>query len=412
MKILNFGSCNVDYVYSLDHIVRIGETQSTYKLEIFPGGKGLNQSLAMARAGAEVYHAGCVGRDGAMLTELLADNGVDISHVRTVDAKNGHAIIQVSARGDNSIFLYAGSNEMVTEKFVDAVLEDFGEGDMLLLQNEISNVAYIIEKAHQKRMCILLTPSPFRDEIRRFDLNKISYMILNEVEAGELSGKDTPEDALAYFREAYPDLCVVLTLGAKGSLYVKGPLEIRQAAFQVHVVDTTAAGDTFTGYFAAGVACGQTIAQTMKMASAAAAIAVSRNGAAPSIPLKNEVLESLKFLQPNGYGSKSELLRKQMDEYLEKNVKDASLEGLAKVLRYSTIYTGHLVKQLAGVSFSAILQDKRCRMAADLLENTALPIKEIIHSVGYENESFFRKIFKEKYGQTPLRFRQERGKNT
>ena len=102
MKILNFGSCNIDYVYSLDHIVKIGETQTTHRLETFPGGKGLNQSVALAKAGAKVYHAGCVGKDGEMLADTLAKNGVDISYLQTVDAKNGHAVIQVSDKGENS----------------------------------------------------------------------------------------------------------------------------------------------------------------------------------------------------------------------------------------------------------------------------------------------------------------------
>ena len=150
MKILNFGSCNIDYVYSIDHIVRVGETQSTNRLDIFPGGKGLNQSIAIARAGAKVYHAGCVGYDGDMLTELLSDSGVDISYVRTTDIKNGHAIIQVDSNGNNSIFLYGGSNDMVTEEYIDSVLEHFEAGDILLLQNEISNVEYIIKKASKK----------------------------------------------------------------------------------------------------------------------------------------------------------------------------------------------------------------------------------------------------------------------
>ena len=135
MKILNFGSCNIDYVYSVNHIVRMGETISSHSLETFPGGKGLNQSIAIARAGATVYHAGCVGYDGDMLTDLLLESGVDISNILRVGCKNGHAIIQVSEKGDNSIFLYAGSNKMVTTDFVDAVLAHFEEGDLLLLQN-------------------------------------------------------------------------------------------------------------------------------------------------------------------------------------------------------------------------------------------------------------------------------------
>ena len=174
MKILNFGSCNIDYVYSMDHIVKVGETQTTYSLETFSGGKGLNQSIALARAGAEVYHAGCIGNDGEMLLDILNESGVDTSFVKKVDEKNGHAIIQVSAKGENSIFLYPGSNNMVTTEFIDEVLSHFGEGDILLLQNEISNLTYIIEKAYKKKMCIILNPSPINEVIEKIDFNMIS----------------------------------------------------------------------------------------------------------------------------------------------------------------------------------------------------------------------------------------------
>ena len=152
MKILNFGSCNIDYVYSLDHIVKIGETETTHKLETFPGGKGLNQSIAVAKAGAQIYHAGCVGIDGKILIEILQENGVDISYLKTVNTKNGHAVIQVSSKGENSIFIYPGSNEMITEEYIDFVLDNFDAGDVILLQNEINNVNYIVEKAYQKNV--------------------------------------------------------------------------------------------------------------------------------------------------------------------------------------------------------------------------------------------------------------------
>ena len=106
MKIINFGSCNIDYVYSLDHIVKEGETESTDCLETFPGGKGLNQSIAVAKAGSVVYHAGFVGFDGAFLKDILSDSVVNVNFLQKINAKNGHAIIQVSAKGDNSIFIY------------------------------------------------------------------------------------------------------------------------------------------------------------------------------------------------------------------------------------------------------------------------------------------------------------------
>jgi len=295
MKILNFGSCNIDYVYSMDHIVRVGETQATYNMEIFPGGKGLNQSIAIARAGAEVYHAGCIGYDGGMLAELLENDGVDISYLHTADIKNGHAIIQVDAEGRNSIFLYGGSNELISEEFIDSVLENFYKGDILLLQNEISNVEYIINKASQKQMCIVFNPSPLNDEIRKLDFGKLDYLILNEVEAGDISGCDSSDEAIAFFKKQYPNLRVVLTLGEKGCIYSDEIRCIKQDAFRINTVDTTGAGDTFTGYFVAGLSCNMNCEQSLKLASAAAAIAVSRMGAASSVPFKDEVVKMLEF---------------------------------------------------------------------------------------------------------------------
>ena len=409
MRILNFGSCNIDYVYSMDHIVRVGETQSTYALDIFPGGKGLNQSIAIARAGTPVWHAGCVGNDGGMLTELLADSGVDVSYLRTVDGKNGHAIIQVSAKGENSIFLFGGSNEMVSKDFIDGVLADFDAGDILLLQNEISNVPYIIEKAYEKGMCIVFNPSPIHENIKEIDFRMLSYIMINEVEAKEITGCDAVEGALAFFRERYPDLRVILTLGEQGSVYMDGDQKIRQAAFLTDAVDTTAAGDTFTGYFVSGISSGIGCAEALRMASAAVAISVSRNGAAPSIPKRCEVLERIGGMREDRGNYKREAIQRQILSYMEEHIGDASLEGLAELLRYSTVYTGTLVKELTGMTFCEYLQNYRCGIAAKMLLRTDLSIGEIIDRVGYENKSFFRAKFKEKYGKNPLEYRKNGG---
>ena len=411
MKILNFGSCNIDYVYSMDHIVRVGETQSTYQLEIFPGGKGLNQSIAIARAGASVYHAGCIGSDGEMLTELLTKSGVNVSYVRTVEAKNGHAIIQVSTKGENSIFLYGGSNEMISESFIDFVLEHFEENDVLLLQNEISNVPYIIQQAYKKKMCIVFNPAPVDETIKEIDFSMISYLILNEVEAEEISGCEIPEDALLFFKQRYPDLKVILTLGEKGSIYVDRDYQIRQSAFLAEAVDTTAAGDTFIGYFVAAIAFGSDCREALKLASAASAITVSRMGAAPSIPWKREVVESLSSLKlkENQSNYKREILRRKIENYVEKHTKDGSLKELASLLNFSVAYTGSLVKQLTKKSFAELLQNQRCKVAAKMLLQTDMPIIEIIYAVGYENQSFFRAKFKEKYGKKPSEYRKNRG---
>lgn len=409
MKILNFGSCNIDYVYSMDHIVKVGETQTTYSLETFSGGKGLNQSIALARAGAEVYHAGCIGNDGEMLLDILNESGVDTSFVKKVDEKNGHAIIQVSAKGENSIFLYPGSNNMVTIEFIDEVLSHFGEGDILLLQNEISNLTYIIEKAYKKKICIILNPSPINEVIEKIDFNMISYIILNEVEAEAISGSGIAEESIEILKKKYPQIKIMLTLGGKGCVYADSENNIYQKAFEVKAVDTTAAGDTFTGYFVRGVAEKECYEEILETASAAAAIAVSRKGAAPSIPTRDEVISALENMELINTDVRTEQLCNLIYDYIEANIKDVTLEGLAEELGYSVVYTGKLVKKIYGQTFSKLVQSQRCIRTAKLLLETDLSINEIIKSVGYENESFMRKIFKEKYGKNPLEYR-KRGK--
>lgn len=409
MKILNFGSCNIDYVYSLDHIVRIGETETTNSLETYPGGKGLNQSIAVARAGAKVYHAGCVGNDSEILTRILRENGVDISQLKTVNAKSGHAVIQVSSKGENSIFIYPGSNEMVTADFINSVLEGFDAGDIILLQNEINNVDHIVEVAYQKGMCIILNPSPFNERISAIDFNKLSYIVLNETELNAISGSEEADKGLIFLRNKYPKLKVILTLGENGSIFADEAHELRQAAYKVNAIDTTAAGDTFTGYFVAELSRGIEYSQILKTASAASAIAVSRKGAAPSIPSKEELTALMGDLKENTVSVKDSHILKQTELYIEQNIKSAKLEELAEILGYSAVYTGNLVKKLTGETFSNNVLSKRCTVAAQLLLNTELSVHEIINSVGYENESFFRKAFKAKYGRTLSEYRKKGG---
>lgn len=289
MKVINFGSCNIDYVYLLDHIVVPGETENVDGINVFPGGKGLNQSIALARAGVDVYHAGCIGEDGEMLLETLSKSGVKTSLVRRVEGKNGQAIIQVNKHGENCILVYAGSNGKIDKEYVDSTLEKFSKGDLLLLQNEISNVHYIIQKAHEKGMCIVFNPSPFNDKIKDIDYNMLSYIIVNEVEAKCISGKENYKETIEFFKKEYPNLKVMLTLGKDGCVYFDKDTQVHHPIFDVEVVDTTAAGDTFTGYFIAGIAQNESMQRTLKLASCASALAVSRQGASPSIPQRDEV---------------------------------------------------------------------------------------------------------------------------
>lgn len=288
MKILNLGSCNIDYVYSLDSIVTAGETVSAEGLEIFPGGKGLNQSVALARAGAEVWHAGCVGSDGAMLKEVLSQSGVRTEYLREVDGKNGQAIIQVNSDGENCIIIHEGSNGAVTPEYIDSVLEHFGQGDMLLLQNEVSRVDYAVERAYAKGIAVMLNPSPINEKIKAIDFNKLTYLVLNATEIKALTGCEGYEEGLKCLKESYPRLRIMLTLGGNGCVYYDGEA-VCHPAQKVIAVDTTAAGDTFTGYFAAGIAEGLPIYEVLHRATVAAGISVTRKGAAPSIPTSSEV---------------------------------------------------------------------------------------------------------------------------
>ncbi|WP_325199219.1 ribokinase [Oscillibacter sp.] len=300
MKVLCFGSLNIDYVYEVPRFVGGGETLSAGALSRFSGGKGLNQSVALARAGLEVRHAGAVGRDGLFLLEELRAAGVDTGYVEVrEDVSTGHAVIQRTPAGENCILLYGGANRSITRERIDRVLSDFGPGDALVLQNEISELPYLAEQAKSRGMTVALNPSPLEEGLLSL-LPFADYLILNEIEAAQLLrglGKPVPEaeEALAEtLAEALPSSrAVVLTLGPQGSLCAAEGRLVRQAAVPVRAVDTTAAGDTYTGFFLAGVLSGRSAEWAVKYASAAAAIAVTRPGAAPSIPSGEEVLAKM-----------------------------------------------------------------------------------------------------------------------
>ena len=405
MKLLNFGSCNVDFVYSLDHVVKPGETQSAANLSVFSGGKGLNQSIAIARAGAKVYHAGCIGEDGEFLAELLLENGVDTKYLKRVKNKNGHAIIQVTSEGENSIVIYSGSNGMISRDDIDEVLRDFSSGDMLLLQNEISNVPYLIDRAYEKGMKVILNPSPITDDLLKIDFKKLSYIVLNEIEAAAITGAQSGDAALEVLRRDYPELVIILTLGSRGSIYQDSEKRLYQPAYKVEVKDTTAAGDTFTGYFVAEIAKGVRVKSALATASIASAIAVSRHGAAPSVPIMSEVVKAKSVLKPRGGDPRAEATKRLIAEHTEENLSTVSIKSLAGRLGYSVVYTGRLVNKLLGVSYTDYLMEMRMSRAAQLLSESDASIAEIIGVIGYENQSFFRKKFIEKYGVKPLEYR-------
>lgn len=289
MKVLNFGSLNLDYVYQVPHFVRPGETLHAAQQQVHCGGKGLNQSIALARAGADVYHAGCVGEGGERLVQQLQENGVDTRYIAKVPAPQGNAVIQVDGNAENCILLFGGSNRMITSQQIEAVLADFEAGDWLVLQNEINGLDEILEKAFAKGMKIVLNPSPFDANAQRLDYKKVTWLLVNEIEAEQITGQTQPQRVWETLHAAYPNLNLVLTQSSRGADCFTAHCHGHRDAFHVEAVDTTAAGDTFTGYFLDSLLRGQTPSQCLGRASCASAIAVTRNGAANSIPAADEV---------------------------------------------------------------------------------------------------------------------------
>ncbi|MGL5438927.1 MAG: ribokinase [Filifactoraceae bacterium] len=291
MKILNFGSLNIDKVYNVNNFVKPGETISSKSMNIFPGGKGLNQSVAIAKSGSDVYHAGIIGRDGYFLKEILDNNKVDTSLLKIIDCETGHAIIQINDDGQNSILLFSGANYKIDEEYVSYVLDHFEADDILILQNEISCLKYIIDKAFSKGMKIALNPSPVNANLYNLDFNKIEWIILNEIEGSILSGEIEIDKIASSLLKSFKNIKIIITLGEKGSIYVDKDIKISQSIFKTNVIDTTAAGDTFLGYFISSLNNGNSIKSSLKLASMASAISVSRKGSSNSIPTKSEVME-------------------------------------------------------------------------------------------------------------------------
>ena len=293
MRALNFGSLNLDYVYQVAHFVQPGETLAASSRAVKFGGKGLNQSIALVRAGANTAHAGCVGSGGESLRKLLNDSGVDTSCLLSVDEMQGHTVIQVNSQGENCILLYGGSNRCITAEQVKSTMAQCSAGDYLVLQNEINLLPMIIDEGAQQGMNIVLNPSPYNDALRDEDYSKLTWLLVNEIEAEQITGENDPDKAWNVLHARYPRLSVLITLGSRGSVVHRvtddGVETVRQLAERVKAVDTTAAGDTFTGYFIAGLMENRPLQACMQRASHASAISVTRPGAADSIPLRSEV---------------------------------------------------------------------------------------------------------------------------
>lgn len=289
MDILNFGSLNIDYVYRVDKFLQAGETKLSKELKLFCGGKGLNQSIAMARAGNTVYHGGLLGEDGGMLKDKLAENGVKLDYLMPVPGKSGHAIIQVADSGQNCILLYGGTNQTLTKERIDSVLNNFGPDAMLLIQNELNLTDYIIEKAVSRGIPVAMNAAPMDEKVLSYPIEKLTWLMVNEVEGRAISGVSEDADIIPALAERYPGVNILLTLGHRGSMCRYMGRTVFCSAHHVNAVDTTAAGDTFNGYFLRGILNGLSMERCLELATTASAICVTREGASDSVPMAAEV---------------------------------------------------------------------------------------------------------------------------
>ena len=289
MKILNFGSVNIDFTYRVPHFVRPGETLAARSVTRNAGGKGFNQSVALSKAGCEVWHAGHIGADGAFLLELCKGYGVKTDYLTEIDLPTGNAMIQVDDNGANCILLYGGANQAMTVEFIREVLSRFEKGDMLVLQNEINCMNELMALAHEAGLAIAINPAPMNDNIKPASLALADWIILNETEAEELTGVSEPFAQLTELGRRFPQSAFLLTLGVRGAICRKGEDTHCIGSCRVKAVDTTAAGDTFAGFFLAALARGEGEEAALLEATRASALAVQKQGAAQSVPTLDEV---------------------------------------------------------------------------------------------------------------------------
>ncbi|HPO89532.1 MAG TPA: ribokinase [Victivallales bacterium] len=291
-KILNLGSLNIDYVYFVDNFVKPGETMSSITLSKFAGGKGLNQSIALANAGAKVFHVGKTGKEAKFLINTLKKSSVNCSFIELSNDESGHAIIQVNKKGENCIIIHGGTNKTINIKLLKMAFANFAEGDFFLTQNETNLISEAFNIAKKKKMKIVFNPAPITKDIKKYPLDMVDILILNESELEKLFGKIQNFKKLIDIRKKFNFETIILTLGAKGAVICEQNNLHFEPAVKVKTVDTTAAGDTFVGFFIAQKMQGKNSLEAVKIAVKASAICVQKKGASNSIPKLKEVILS------------------------------------------------------------------------------------------------------------------------
>lgn len=289
MAVINFGSINIDHVYQVDQFVQPGETISSSNYQQLLGGKGANQSIALAKAGSDVWHVGRLHELDAHIKQTMIKHGINCKYVNCTETPTGHAIIQVASSGENAIVLFGGANSELCNQDILRALDGASPNDWVLTQNETSGIEEVLRQAKDKGLQVAFNPAPMTDSVKDLPFECIDLLIVNEVEAAELSGAKNIDDTESYFRKSWPHAEVIITLGKKGVRMLREDETLNVQAFEVEAIDTTAAGDTFIGYFLSAYNQKQNCADALRRGCAASALAVTKAGAAQSIPSIEEV---------------------------------------------------------------------------------------------------------------------------
>lgn len=285
MAIWNLGSVNADMVYRLPHLPAPGETLAALSHQRGLGGKGANMSVAAVRAGAQVHHIGAVGADGLWMRDRLQGYGVDVEHLGVVGEVSGHAIIALDSDAENLIIYHPGANISVDSAGLEPILAKATQGDTALFQAETNAQVAFATAAKAAGLRVCYAAAPFSVEAVRNVLDLIDLLVLNKVEAEQL------EEALETSISDLPVKDVVITLGGNGCRWISGGSDRAFPAPKVTPVDTTGAGDTFTGYLLAGLDQGMAMEEAIAIAQQAGAVMVTRLGTADVIPTRTEVAD-------------------------------------------------------------------------------------------------------------------------
>jgi ribokinase len=289
MAVINFGSINIDHVYQVAHFVQPGETIASSHYQCLLGGKGANQSIALSRAGSDVRHVGKINEADVAFKQFMIRDGIDCKHITCTETASGHAIIQVTPSADNAIVLFGGANHEMTPKDIVYALDAVKPADWVLTQNETSSIDQVLIQAKAKGLRVAFNPAPMTESVKYLPHECIDLLIVNQVEAEEISGRKELDKIEDYFRQDWPHAEVLITLGKAGVRMLKKDKTIDVPAFKVNAVDTTAAGDTFIGYFLSAYSNHTDSKTALIRACAASALTVMKMGAAQSIPNKEDV---------------------------------------------------------------------------------------------------------------------------